>query len=318
VGEGAIRSVLQYRREHGRYQGIYQFCQEVDSRSVNKRVLESLIKSGALDSFGWRRSQLMTSVDSAIEHGQKAQRDRESGQRGLFSDLAAGREAAPDPDPPNVPEWPIEQLLQLEKETLGYYISGHPLEKFAAELQRVASRNIADLLGDGATTDCKAAGIVTECRTRRTKKGDLMAVFNLEDLTGSVETVVFPSLYAKCEALLQADTPILVTGRFEVEDENGSKIIASELQPLSGLAERSARLLKISAAVSKLSPDAATQLQRLFSKNRGETGVNLDLYHPCDFRVSIHSSEFVKVKSSPELIRQIEAICGPGSVTITN
>jgi DNA polymerase-3 subunit alpha len=318
VGEGAIRSVLQFRREHGRFQGIYQFCQEVDSRSINKRVLESLIKSGAMDSFGWRRSQLMASVDSAIEHGQKAQRDRESGQRGLFSDLAAGREAAPDPAPPNVPEWPMEQLLQLEKETLGYYISGHPLEKFSGELQRVASRNIADLLGDGGTTDCKAAGIVTECRTRRTKKGDLMAVFNLEDLTGSVETVVFPSLYAKCEPLLQADAPILVTGRFEMDDENGSKIIASEIQPLSGLAERTARLLKISAAVSNLSPEAATELQRLFSKNRGETGVNLELYHPRDFRVSILSSDFVKVKSSPELIRQIETICGLGSVTITN
>ena len=107
------------RKQHGRFRSLFQFCEEVDSRVVNKRVLESLIKSGALDSLGWKRSQCMAMVDAAIEHGQKAQRDRESGQKGLFAGLTAGQAAMPEPAPPDIPEWPLEQLLAFEKETLG-------------------------------------------------------------------------------------------------------------------------------------------------------------------------------------------------------
>jgi DNA polymerase-3 subunit alpha len=318
VGEGAIRTIVQSRNEQGRFRSLYQFCEAVDSRAVNKRVLESLIKGGALDSLGWRRSQLMALADSAIEHGQKIQRDRESGQKGLFSDLLAGQTASPEPVPPDVPEWPQEQMLAAEKETLGYYVSGHPLDRYAAELSKYARKTLAELIGDSSATECRVAGIVTEARTRRTKKGDLMAVFTLEDLTGAVETVVFPSAYVKAESLLAADTPILVTGRFEVEDEKGCKIIASEIQPLDGIAERNAKTLCIRAKVPDLAPEAATELQQLLERNRGETGVELELYHPRRFRVTIRASDFVKVKSSSELIRRIESICGPGSVVLMN
>ncbi len=318
VGEGAIRSILQYRRQHGRFKSLHQFCEEVDSRAVTKRVLESLIKGGALDSLGWKRSQLMVQVDAAIEHGQKVQRDRESGQRGLFRDLLGGQEAAPAVGPPDIPEWPQEQRLAYEKETLGYYVSGHPLERFAAEISRFVKGNLADLMGEGKSVECRAAGIVTDFRTRRTRKGDLMAIFMLEDLTGAVETVVFPGSYAKFEPYLATDAPVLVAGRFEIDDENSCKIIASDIQPLTGIAERNARTICIRAAVPSLSPTAATELQRLLESNPGDTGVNLELYHPRDFRVTIQSSEFVKVKSSPELIRQIENICGMGSVSVSN
>ena len=145
-----------------------------------------------------------------------------------------------------------------------------------------------------------------------------MALFTLEDLTGAVETVVFPNSYPKFEPYMTADFPILVSGRFECEEERGCKVIASDLQPLSGIAERNAKTLRISAPISKLSPESATLLHRLLESNRGDTGVELELYHPSDFRVNIQSSDFVKVKSSTELIRQIESICGPGSVHVVN
>jgi DNA polymerase III subunit alpha len=318
VGEGAIDSMLGSRRGKGRFRSLFHFCEEVDARAVNKRVLESLIRCGALDSLGWKRSQLMAVSDAAIEHGQKLQRDRDSGQRGLFTDFFQGAGAIPEPSPPDTPEWPFDQLLAFEKETLGYYISGHPLNRFAAELARFTTKTLAELITNGNNTDCKVAGLVTECRTRRTKKGELMAVFKLEDLTGAVETVVFPSLHARVESLLAPDTPILVAGRFEAESESSFKIVSSEIQPLSGIAERNARALCIRAAVARLGPESAEQLHRLFEGNRGETGVELELYHPQNIRVTINSSDFVKVKSSPELIRQIEHICGPGSVQLLN
>jgi DNA polymerase-3 subunit alpha len=143
-----------------------------------------------------------------------------------------------------------------------------------------------------------------------------MALFTLEDLTGAVETVVFPNSYPKFEAFMTADFPILVSGRFESENEKSCKIIASDFQPLSGIAERNAKTLRISASISSLSPDSAVLLHRLLESNRGDTGVDVEIYHPSVFRVNIQSSDFVKVKSSAELIRQIESICGPGSVEV--
>ena len=209
------------------------------------------------------------------------------------------------------PEWPLEQRLAFEKETLGFYVSGHPLDRFAAEVSRFSKKSIAELIGEGKTVECKVAGIVTDFRTRRTKKGDLMAVFTLEDLTGAVETVVFPNAYPKFEPFMTADFPILVSGRFESEKRKSCKLIASDLQPLTGIAERSAKTLRIRACISNLSPESALTLHRLLESNRGDTGVDLELYHPSDFRVNIQSSDFVKVKSSPELIGKSKASAEP-------
>lgn len=318
VGEGAIRSVLQFRNQNGRFRSLFHFCEEVDSRSLNKRVMESLVKSGALDSLGWKRSQCMAMIDTAIEYGQKIRRDRESGQKGLFAALSSGSAAIAEPEPPDIPEWALEQRLAFEKETLGFYVSGHPLDRFASEVARFSKKSIAELIGDAKNADCKVAGIVTEFRTRRTKKGDLMALFTLEDLTGAVETVVFPNAYPKFEPFMTADAPLLITGRFETEDDRGCKIIASDFQPLSGISERSAKTLRISACISGLSQESAALLYRLLENNQGETGVEVELYHPSGFRVNIQSADFVKVRSSSDLIRQIESICGPGSVQVMN
>lgn len=318
VGEGAIRSILEVRQRTGRFRSLYQLCEDVDSRGVNKRVLESLVKSGALDSLRWGRSQLMASLDSAIEHGQRAQRDRASGQKGLFSSMPAFAAAVEDPIPPDLPEWAPEQLLAYEKETLGFYVSGHPLDRYAAELKRHSQKTLAELIGNGQSVECKVAGIVVECRTKRTKKGDLMAVFNLEDLSASVETVVFPKDYKRYEQYLSADTPILISGRFEVEEENSFKIICSEIQPLHGFKERNARGLCIRAPIHRLSPATAEELHKLLEANRGETGVEVELFNPRDFRVTIQSADFVKVKASPELVRRIEDLCGSGSVQLLN
>ena len=114
------------------------------------------------------------------------------------------------------------------------------MDRFAGELEKFAKKPLAEILSNGSSGDCRVAGIVTECRTRRTKKGELMATFKLEDLTGAVEAVVFPSLYVKAEPFLKSDSPILVTGRFEVENENNFKIVASEIQPLDGASARNA------------------------------------------------------------------------------
>ena len=315
VGEGAISSVIEYRKNHGRFRDIFHFCEEIDSRSLNKRALESLVKSGALDSFGWKRAQCMSMIDAAIEQGQKLRRDRESGQRGLFAAFEADSGAVlPPPEPPDLPEWPIEELLAQEKETIGFYVSGHPMEKFAKEAAYFCKKSIAEIAADGESTECVVCGIITDYRERRTKKGELMAIFNLEDMGGSIETVVFPNSFQKYESIIKADKPILVSGKFEYEAERSCKIIASEIEPLSGIMERHARTLHITARVDALSTDTVDELNRLFEKNPGDTGIEIELYHPENYRVYIQSSDYVKVKSSLELITQIENLCGRGSV----
>ena len=316
VGEATIRSILQHRQQHGRFRDLYEFCEAVDARTLNKRVLEGLIKSGALDSLGWKRAQLMAAADGALEHGQKVQRDRASGQRDLFSTLPQEHAGAGRPEPPDVSEWPAQEMLAYEKETLGFYVSGHPLERFAAELARFSRKKLAELASGANGADCQVAGIVTDCRTRRTRKGELMAIFTLEDMTGTVEAVVFPAVFARCERLLAADTPVLVSGRFEAEEESSRKIAVSDIQPLEGIAERNARALRIRVRVDAMAPERAAELHRLLESNRGETGVGLELYAPGDFRVTIESYDLVKVRSTPELIRRIEGICGSGCVEI--
>jgi len=319
VGEGAISSVVEYREKHGRFRDLFQFCEDVDLRPLNKRALESLVKSGALDSFGWKRSQCMFMLDAAIEQGQKLRRDRESGQKGLFANFGAeAASALPAPQPPELPEWPMEEMLAQEKETTGFYVSGHPIEKFAREAALFCKKTITGIIAEGKNTECRLAGIVTDIRERRTKKGtgDRMAIFTLEDVGGSIETVVFPNAFQKYEPYITTDQPIMVSGRFEFEAGRKCQMIASEIEPLEGIMKRRARTLRISMDIGAISGDTADSLSRLFENIRGETGIEIELYHPENIRVNIMSSSFVKVKSSPELIEQIENLCGRGSVQL--
>jgi len=188
------------------------------------------------------------------------------------------------------------------------------MEKFAQETARFCKKNIAEIVDEGKNIECTVAGIVTDFSEKRTKKGDRMAIFKLEDMVGSIETVVFPNAFQKCESCLSADQPVLVSGKFEYESEQSYKIIASEIQLLSGIMERRADTLRISARIDALSADTADSLNRLFESSRGGTGIEIELYHPENFKVNIQSSDFVKVKPSPELIAQIENLCGRGSV----
>jgi DNA polymerase-3 subunit alpha len=202
VGENAIRSILEARQKHGRFNSIFDFCEQVDLRVVNKRVIESLIKAGALDSLGHRRSQLFAVVDKAIEGSQKAQRDRDSGQQGLFGMAAAAVLCDPKPgysshELPNTPEWDEALSLSYEKETLGFYITGHPLAKYAADLSRFSASTTESLTELESGAEVSLGGILTLLKPLKTKKGDRMAVIQLEDLTGSVEAVIFPDPFQR-------------------------------------------------------------------------------------------------------------------------
>ena len=317
VGEGAILSMLDVRRTSGRVDSLYTLCEHADLRLVNKRVLESLVKAGAFDSLdadgstASKRARLFAAVDRAIENGGRHQRDREQGQHQLFG--GADDEGATTGWPlPDVPAWPEAQQLAFEKESLGLYMSGHPLERFSDELKTFGAQRIGDLTGSMA--DVWVGGIVSGLRPLKTKKGDRMCVFMLDDIAGSIEVVVFPEAFSKHGSLVAADAMVLVRGKFEKDDES-ARLVATELQPIGMLKERTTREIVIHLPGS--ARNTLEALADLLSRHRGDRRVYLEL----DVKgqagpLRVRSEAALRVKPSERLVNEVEQLCGTGSVVL--
>ena len=320
VGEGAVQSILSTRKELGRIDSVFTLCEHVDLRLVNKRVLESLVKAGALDSLlpqamtdaRRARARLFAAIDRALEHGGRHQRDRDKGQNQLFGGTADGDEPASVPLADAAP-WTEAVQLAGEKEALGFYFSGHPLDRFSEELKTFGAKRVAELTQSEA--DLWASGIVTGLRPLKTKKGDRMAVFMLDDVAGSVEVVVFPETFGKHGSLIEADAMLLVRGKFE-KDEESARIVATELLPISALKERTTREVVIHLA-AKAQRTTLEQLAELLSRHRGDRRVFLELDVKGQERpLRVRSEVAQRVKPSERLVVEVEQLCGSGSIEL--
>ena len=320
VGEGAIQSILAVRRDVGRIDSLHTLCEYVDLRLVNKRVLESLIKAGALDSLACeqhrtvreRRSCLFAVVDKAIEHGGRLQRDRDKGQSQLFG---ATEDGAPEfVRAPDAPAWTEAQQLAYEKEALGLYMSGHPLERFADELRMYGAKRIGELTTSEA--DIWVGGIVSGLRPLKTKKGDRMAVFLLDDIAGSLEVVVFPETFAKHASLVETDAMLLVRGKLE-KDEESARIVATELLPVAALKERTTREIVIHLSGRTSGRPTFEALAELLTRHRGDRRVFLELDVKSQNKpIRVRSEVAQRVRPSERLVSEVEQICGAGSVEL--
>jgi DNA polymerase-3 subunit alpha len=324
VGEGAIESILAVRRELGRIDSIFSLCEHVDLRLVNKRVIESLAKAGALDSLGAAerrstgalRARLFAAADRALEHGSRRQRDRDKGQSDLFgAGVAGGAEAAESIPLPEAPPWTDAQQLAFEKEALGFYMSGHPLERHAEDLRAFGARPIAGLTASEA--DIWVGGIVSGLRPLKTRKGDRMCVFMLDDPTGSLETVVFPETFGKHGTLAENDTMVVVRGKFEKDDES-ARLVATEILPMGLLRERIAREVAICLAMPPHGRHTLELLADLLAKHRGDRRVSIELQmHGGGRGVRVKADVGqIRVRPSEQLVAEVEQLCGQGSVTI--
>ncbi len=348
VGEGALASILEVRRAHGRITSLYRLCEDLDLRAVNKRVLESLVKAGALDSLmppemaatGAQahafRPRLLAAVDGAVEHGNRHQKDRDRGQAQLFGGEPTGDGEPHDVALPPAAALTDAQRLAFEKEAMGLYLSGHPIDRFAEDLRAFGARALADLLagpetenGDGSeerdtepagrtSEEVSVGGIVAGFRPLKTRKGDRMGAFMLDDPAGAVEVVVFPDAFSKAAQLIQNDALVLVKGRFERDDES-MRILASEVHPIDVVRERLAREV---AVVLRMPPHDRRTLQALsdlFARHRGDRRVVFELDVQKDgrwLRVRADLSSQYRVRPSERLAAEVERICGPGSVQV--
>ncbi len=320
VGEGAIQSILGVRRELGRVESLYTLCEHSDLRLVNKRVLESLVKAGALDSVSCggdravraRRACLFAATDKAIEHGGRHQRDREKGQSQLFGGASDDGTVQHVPLP-DAPAWTEAQQLAYEKEALGLYLSGHPLERHAEELKIFGARRLAELTASEA--DIWVGGIVTGLRPLKTKKGDRMAVFMLEDIAGSLEVVVFPETFSRHASLIEADAMLLVRGKYDRDDES-SRMVATELLPIAALRERTTQEVVIHLD-GRQARNTFEQLAELLSRHRGDRRVLLELcVNGPERPLRVRSEVAQRVKPTERLVAEVEQLCGTGSVEL--
>ena len=321
VGETAIRTMVEARRQAGRFGSLFQFCEKVDLRQMNKRVLESLIKAGAMDSLGARRAQLTTALDRALEAGARVQRDREMGQRGLFGMPLESAATADQERLPDVPEWDERQLLTFEKEVLGFYVSGHPLATYLEKLREVCTADTSTLEGRAAGEEVTIGGLIAGLRSMRTKRGDPWAIAQLEDLNGFVDLLIFPEAYKRLSDRLAVDTAVFVRGRVNPEENAPPKIAVSDLVPLETVEVKRPENLLIrirlrgDGAGAGPAPDSlARELAELFQRKQGQATVRLEVIREGDFAVTLEPA--IRVRPDKEFLAAVESICGKGSVIV--
>jgi DNA polymerase-3 subunit alpha len=334
LGEGAIRSILDVRAARGRLTSLQELCEAMDLRLVNKRVLEALVKAGACDTFAppgappaASRAVLLSLVDSAIDHGSRTQRDRDRGQADLFggvADDALGGSRWPDVAP-----WSDMELLTYEKEALGLYLSGHPIDRHAADLRAFGARTVGDLtLGDLPASadgspgrlvveDVHVGGIVAGVRPLKTRKGDPMCVFTLEDHHGAVEVVVFPEPFGRFRASCENGELVLVRGRFE-RDEESSRLQASEVVPLAQLRERLARGVRIRLK-AETPRETIGQLWDVVAAHRGDRPLSIEVRlngGGTTTIVTLDVNPSIRVRPSEHFVAAVEQLCGPGTIVL--
>ncbi|HWX54221.1 MAG TPA: DNA polymerase III subunit alpha [Verrucomicrobiae bacterium] len=320
VGRNAIESIIAARKELGQFRSIYEFCEKVDLRLLNKRVVESLIKSGAMDAFG-HRAQLMAVLDKAMERGQKAQRDVESGQHGLFGVFQQEESANNGAERlPAVPEWEEHQRLASEKEVLGFFITGHPLEKYKEKLEdfrALTAEAIGDMKNGTGRDEVTAAGIISGVRVLKSKKGDMYAQAVLEDMTGTVEAIVFPEAYRRLQEILKQEIPMLVRCSVRVEEGAAPKIAISQLTPLEEAQPKLPRSIRIRVPLDDATEATIDALHMICRDRKGEAKVLFDMERSGDFMVVMEADGY-NVCPDRSFMARVEELCGRGSVRIVD
>ncbi len=328
VGHNAIESIITARKElavmgnraaaPGRFKSIYEFCEKVDLRLLNRRVLESLIKSGAMDSLG-RRVQLIAVLDKAMDHAQKTQRDAECGQHGLFGVFQQEDAQEQEDRLPEIPDWDEHTRLASEKEILGFFITGHPLEKYRDKLEDLRALSTAELAGMKASTGkdetLSTAGIITNLRVLKSKKGDFYAQAALEDLSGSIEMLVFPEAYRKLQEKLKMEVPVLVRGGVRIEEGANPKLTVNDISSLEDVKVPLPRSLRIRIPLEQASESVVDELHLLFSQRKGDARVLFDVEREREFMV-VMEAEGYNVLPDRMFVSRVEELCGRGAVRV--
>ena len=363
LGEGAVHAIVAGRTAlEGRILSLHALGETADLRVVNKRVLEALVKAGACDGLAGEvvaaglppspkasadhrslggggqtrrlRARLFASIDAVCEHGARTQRDRDLGQTQLFGGDEEGASGGGAPALADAAAWTEMEQLQHEKDALGLYWSGHPVDRYADALRDYGARSTADLAvkkepgdeaagapqgngtGHRAAEDVSVGGIVSAVRPLKTRKGDRMCVLTLDDAHGSLEVVVFPETFKQHGHMAEEGRLVLVKGRWE-RDEETARVLASEIAPLEIVRERLASSVAILVSAPRHDRDTFVRLWDVLMQHKGDRRVAIELQDADrHLRVTIDVNAQIRVRPSERLVSEVEKICGAGSVTL--
>ncbi len=309
LGSSAVQMIIRAREEGGAFRSIYDFAERVDQRAVNKRVLESLIKSGAFDAVGANRAATMAVLDKAIEYGARAQRDKISGQGGLFAEVVNEvNDPSADPGLPNVPPWSKKESLAFEKESLGFYASGHPLEDYAESIRGLTQFDSGSLGEAAHGSQLAMGGIIVDLSLKTTKKGDRFAMFRLEDQYGAVKVICWPEQFNRYKSLIQSDEVVLVRGRLELSDEGDITIIAQEIHHLERARSNAAWAIVVKMTERSVTNQNIAKLGDLVSRHQGTASVLIQIETSDGVTARLRPQQFFRVNVSPELAKEIESL----------
>jgi len=316
VGEAAIESIIAMRQEV-KFSSFIDFLSRVDLRKVNKRVVESLIKCGAFDSLGNNRRQLMECCEEAMEEAQRKQKELQSNQASFFDELdnegtsfenGGGSYIIPD-----LPEWDRKELLSIEKETLGFYITGHPLHDYADKLNLVTNTDSSTLSTKHDKDTITIAGVISSLTERQTRRKDIMCNAVLEDLQGSVNIIFWADTYTKHYALLHADEPIVVQGIIDVGDES-PKVIAQEVVLLSKSMEKPYKQVRFMINADKATPENIISLNEAIKKYPGKYEGYMHIVNGKSETI-VYLGDKSRLDISDKLKKEVDGIIGEGTTT---
>lgn len=317
VGQGVADAIVKEREENGDYTSLVDFCARVDSQSANKKALESLVRCGAFDSLGKHRARLFNGIAFAMSRAAAAARDKQVGQASLFELLEENGDSALSDDLPACDPWPDNELLAGERELLGVYMSGHPLSEFTYILEKYQLCTVQALPQVQDRTATRVGGIASKVVQRVTKTSkETMCIFQLEDLDGFIEVLVFPETFRQYGQHLAEDAPLLVCGEVS-RREDQPKIIAQEIYPLAEAPLHFSKRMSIHIPSGNADEDTLQGLKKELMLHPGKTPVMICLLYPSGEKVFLDTADSLQVLPDKELVESIEKRLGEKSVYVT-
>ncbi len=314
VGEKAVEQIIAARKEVGRFESLFHFCENVDLRAANKQVIEALIKAGAFDWLGGNRAQMMTGLEKAMQIGASFQADKQNGQMNFFGQMTQQTDYSQDHKSlPNVPPWPEPQMLAFEKQVLGFYVTSNPLSHHAETINLYSTHNSSQLADGNQGRQIVIGGMITKIRYNLTKTGrnagSKMAVFTLEDLQGVVEVVMFPDVLNKFGDFLVTDNVVFVKGKLDYRREKPN-ILAVELISLEDVRDKLAAKIRIRLDAKDVTKEKVATIKSICQHHRGKSPVYVAINTEMG-RVYAAADRNLSVNPDLDFCREMRQLVGP-------
>ena len=314
VGDAVIDIIVEVREKEGPFKSLYDFCERVPLNKVNKKTLEVLIRAGAFDSTGDKRSQMAAILEEALEYGHRIQKEKADSQLDLFADSGMGASVPVTiPKMPNIDEWEDNVLLELEKEALGFYITGHPMDKFQDIVTKYCSHNTTNLVDAADGKMIRIGGTLKVLKIHKTKKGDMMAFCAIEDQASTVEVVVFPKVYAKIHPMLSQEQIVILEAETQ-KKENVVKLLAEKVVPVEDAQHEWTSGILISMDEKQGSPKLLEDLKPIIERYPGDAMSFIKIKLEKEQQVVVKLGEEFMTRTDPAFFTEVEGLLGPDSI----